>query len=101
MQAPRELADDQIEKKNWFQSFLESDLGHRTLDCIDNMIKVDSTRCIVNFSDIREYSHATLRDDETNIADRCFSVWGAFSGSNCFSGRNESPMITFLTGLWQ
>eukprot|EP00667_Euglena_gracilis_P003669 EG_transcript_3678 len=34
------------------------------------MIKVDSTRCIVNFSDIREYSHATLRDDETNIADR-------------------------------
>uniref|UniRef100_A0A7S1HVJ4 DNA replication licensing factor MCM3 n=1 Tax=Eutreptiella gymnastica TaxID=73025 RepID=A0A7S1HVJ4_9EUGL len=68
-QAPRDLADDQLEHKNWFHSFLESPLGRRTNERIDTMISADETRCIVNFSDIREYSEDS-GDGELNMADR-------------------------------
>mmetsp|Transcript_9407 Transcript_9407/g.17656 ORF Transcript_9407/g.17656 Transcript_9407/m.17656 type:complete len:764 (-) Transcript_9407:545-2836(-) len=70
MNPPRDLADDQLEHKNWFHSFLESAAGRRTMDRIDSMISATGARCIVNFSDVREYSQDSVQEGELNFADR-------------------------------
>ena len=70
MNPPRDLADDQLEHKNWFHSFLESAAGRRTMDRIDAMIGANGARCVVNFSDVREYSQDSVKEGELNFADR-------------------------------
>ncbi len=65
-QAPRELGDDKVEQKNWFQNFLESEAGRRTMERIDQMISQDSTRCILNFSDVREFSDVSKIGESSN-----------------------------------
>ena len=40
------------------------------MDRIDSMISATGARCIVNFSDVREYSQDSVQEGELNFADR-------------------------------
>eukprot|EP00993_Chasmostoma_nieuportense_P001987 NODE_281_length_2501_cov_15.623842_g260_i0.p1 GENE.NODE_281_length_2501_cov_15.623842_g260_i0~~NODE_281_length_2501_cov_15.623842_g260_i0.p1 ORF type:complete len:767 (+),score=216.16 NODE_281_length_2501_cov_15.623842_g260_i0:3-2303(+) len=62
--APRDLSDAQLEAKNWFHHFLESDVGQRSMKRIDDMILSKAVRCIIHFSDLRDYAHDRLSPEE-------------------------------------